>query len=313
MVMPSIMPPGGFGPPLDPVTKQPMKEWVEQWGVTMVANEETGFAGLPKPGHFILEDVTRWDKVVKAPPYPDGFFDADWEAMAKKDLEKVDRENLAVIGLGGYGPFQQLVAFMGFTEGLCALIEEPDAVKELLNYIMEYYIPIIEKVVEYYKPDIVMIGDDTASKLDPFFSLAVYRDIFKPIYARQFKMAKERGIPVQFHNCGRCEDFIPDMLDVGVRFWDPAQTKNDLLGIKEKYKGQLAICGGFDFVPPGDRDVTEEDLRSKVRETLDKYAPGGGYAFCGGILGKAGDQEQTMKINGWVQDEVAKYGANYYK
>ncbi|GHV15834.1 hypothetical protein FACS189493_0380 [Spirochaetia bacterium] len=312
MVMPSILG-GPMGPGPGAPGEKPRTEWVDPWGVTYVANEETGFAGLPKPGHFILEDVTQWDKVVKAPKLPDNFYTSDWEAMAKKDMEKIDRSQTGVLTMGGFMPFQQLVAFMGFTEGLCALIEEPEAVKELLNYITDYYIPINDKIVEFYKPDIVYLLDDTASKYDPFFSLKVYQDIFVPIYKRLTKSAVDRGIPLQFHNCGRCEDFVPDMIDFGVRFWDPAQTKNDLLGIKEKYKGKIAICGGFDFVPPGDGDITEELVRSKVRETIDKYAPGGGYAFCGGILGRAGAQEQTTKINGWVQDEVAKYGANYYK
>ncbi|MDR1909076.1 MAG: veratrol--corrinoid protein metyltransferase [Spirochaetaceae bacterium] len=314
MVMPSIMmPPGGGGFGGGAPGAAPPREWVDQWGVPYIANEETGFAGLPKPGAFILQDINDWEKVVKHPPYPDEFFTADWEAMAKKDLANIDRTQTNVLGMGGFMPFQQVIAFMGFTEGLCALMEEPDAVKDMLNYIADYYVPICERIVEYYKPDLVYLLDDTASKDYPFFSLEVYRDIFKPIYKRLTKTAFERGIPLVFHNCGCCEDFVPDMIDFGVHFWDPAQTKNDLLGIKAKYGDRLAICGGWDFIPPADRETTEEDIRSSVRAAIDKYAPGGAYSFCGGVLGKAGDFEKTMQMNGWAQDEVAKYGANYYK
>ncbi|MDR1909729.1 MAG: veratrol--corrinoid protein metyltransferase [Spirochaetaceae bacterium] len=312
MVSPSILGPAGPGPQVEP-GQTPPREWVDQWGVPYVANEETGFAGLPKPGAFLLKDVTEWEKVVKAPKYPDEFFTADWEAMAKKDLEKIDRTQTNVLAMAGFMPFQQVIAFMGFTEGLCALMEEPEAVKDMLNYIADYYVPICERVVEYYKPDIVYLLDDTASKDYPFFSVEVYRDIFKPIYKRLTQKAVDRGIPLQFHNCGCCEEFVPDMIDLGVHFWDPAQTKNDLLGIKEKYGKNFAVCGGFDFVPPADREATEEEVREYVRGVIDKYAPGGGYAFCGGILGKAGDMELNMKLNGWVQDEVTKYGGAFYK
>jgi hypothetical protein len=313
MVMPSIMMgAGGPGPGGAPGAAPP-REWVDQWGVPYIANEETGFAGLPKPGAFILKDITEWEKVVKAPKYPDEFFTADWEAMAQKDMANIDRSQTAVLAMGGFMPFQQVVAFMGFTEGLCALVEEPDAVKDMLNYITDYYVPICERIVEYYKPDIVYLLDDTASKDYPFFSLEVYRDIFKPIYKRLTKTAFERGIPIQFHNCGCCEEFVPDMIDFGVHYWDPAQTKNDLVGIKAKYGKQLGICGGFDFVPPADRAATEEEVREYVRGIIDKYAPGGAYAFCGGVLGRASKMEETMQLNGWVQDEVSKYGATFYQ
>jgi hypothetical protein len=312
MVNPSILGPGGPGPAPEPGAAPP-REWKDTWGVPYVANEETGFAGIPKPGAFILHDINDWEKVVKAPKYPDEFYTADWEAMAKKDLEKIDRDQTIVLTMAGFMPFQQIIGFMGFTEGLCALVEDPDTVKDLLNYITDYYIPINDRIVEYYKPDIVYLLDDTAAKDYPFFSLEIYRDIFKPIYKRLTKSAVDRGIPIQFHNCGRCEDFVPDMIDFGVHFWDPAQTKNDLLGIKAKYGKQLGIVGGFDYVPPADRDATEEEVREYVRGILDKYAPGGGFHFAGGVLGRADKMEQTMKMNGWVQDEVAKYGATFYK
>jgi hypothetical protein len=312
MVSPSIMGHAGPGPAVSP-GQTPPREWVDRWGVPYIANEETGFAGLPKPGAFILQDIKDWEKVIKAPHYPDEFFTADWEALAKKDLENIDRSQTNVLVSGGFMPFQQVIAFMGFTEGLCALVEEPDAVKDMLNYITDYYLPINERIIEYYQPDIVYLLDDTASRDHPLFSLEVYRDIFKPIYQRLTKTAVERGIPLQFHNCGCCEDFVPDMIEIGVHFWDPAQTKNDLIGIKEKYGKQFAVCGGFDFVPPADRAATEEEVREYVRSVLDKYAPGGAYAFCGGILGRASKSEETRQMNGWVQDEVKQYGATFYQ
>jgi hypothetical protein len=54
-------------------------------------------------------------------------------------------------------------------------------------------------------------------------------------------------------------------------------------------------------------------VREYVRGILDKYAPGGGYHFAGGVLGRASKAEETMQMNGWVQDEVAKYGATILK
>ncbi|MCL1803300.1 MAG: veratrol--corrinoid protein metyltransferase [Eubacteriaceae bacterium] len=309
-VSPSIMGPPMMGPP--PSEGNTRAEWTDAWGITRTAVEEAGNAGLPKPGHFILDDVTKWDKAVKWPEYPEGFESADWGAMAASDLKDFDREMVGVSAGGGFGPFTMLISYMGFTEGLCALLEEPEAVKEMLDHICSYYMPIIEKVVEHYKPDIFTMGDDTAAKYAPFFSVEVYQDIFKPIYARMAKPAVDRGIPIQFHNCGKCEAFIPDMIDFGVKYWDPAQESNDLVQVMQEYKGQITVVGGFDFVPETDSDLSEEKVRAYARTAIDKYAPGGGYIFCGGIVGRASDIERTTKLNAAIQDEVKTYGGQFY-
>ncbi|MCL1803052.1 MAG: veratrol--corrinoid protein metyltransferase [Eubacteriaceae bacterium] len=310
-VTPSILP-GMMGPPPSE-DGSPRVEWTDAWGITRTAVEEVGMAGLPKPGHFILDDVTKWDKVVKWPEYPEGFNTVDWEAMAKEDMKDINRDEVGVVTSGAFGPFTTLINYMGFTEGLCALLEEPESVKEMLNNICDYYMPIVEKTTEYYQPDIFSMFDDTAAKYAPFFSVEVYKDIFKPIYTRLTQPANDRGIPIQFHNCGRAEDFVPDMIDFGVKYWDPAQTSNDLLQVKEDFKGQIAVCGGFDFVPEVGRDTTEEEIREFVRGVINKYAPGGGFAFCGGVTGRAGDAAKTQQLNDWVLDEVDTYGESFYK
>jgi len=288
----------------------PREKWKDLWGVTYVANSETGFGGLPQPGNFLIKDITKWDEVVKKPDKDVAGY--DWEGKVAESLKDVDRTQTAVMASIGIMPFEQLMAFMGFTEGLCALVEEPEACKELLSFMCDYIVPIVEKTVEYWNPDIVGIGDDSASKYAPFFSMETYKEIFSPVYARLFKPAVDRGIPIDFHNCGKCEAQIDEMVRLGVRFWNPAQTENDLLGIKARHKN-LAICGGWDFVPGPGGEVTEEEIRASVRESIDKYAKGGQFMFGGGYLGRADDQERTMVINGWAMDEAKKYGKDYYK
>jgi hypothetical protein len=297
--------------PAPPPGVDPPKEYVDRWGVPYISTKETGYASLPKPGMFILDDIHNWSKVIKHPPTWENY---DLEAIAKKQYESIDRTQTAVsLMFAPQSPFQQLCAFMGHTEGLIAMHEETEAVHELLDYLMAWFEPLVVKSLDVFKPDLFNIADDTATKDYPFFSVEMYREYFKPYYARLAKHATDRGIMVVFHNCGRCEDFIPDMLDFGVRYWNPAQTTNDLLSIKEKYKGKLVICGGWDFVPPLDREITEEEVRQKVRDTIDKYAPGGGYVFQGGIMGSADTPELNQKRALWIADEVYNYGSEFYK
>ncbi len=282
------------------------------WGVSYVANKETAWASLPEPNNFLLKDITKWRDIIKAPEID---LNIDWEAMAKADYAKseIDRNVSAVISSAFLMPFQQLMAFMGFTEGLCALYEEPEEVKELLNYLTDFYIPIIEKTLDYYKPDIYYMLDDTASRYAPFFSPKVYSDIFRPIYDRLAKPANDRGIPIGFHNCGKCEAFIDQMVDFGVRYWDPAQHDNDLLGIKAKYGRKLAIVGGWEVhLLPNWPNVSEDEIRQTIYDTIDKLAPDGGYMFIGGVLAMPGD-ERNEYLQKFVKETAEEYCHHYYE
>jgi hypothetical protein len=295
----------------DMMAGKPMPEKVtNEWGVTMVGNKEGMGGMLPEPGKFLLKDIHDWKKVIKAPP-PLETSDSWWADKAKKDIEKahIDR-NLTLATVGGqYSPFTSLINFMGFDEGLCALFEEPEEVKEFLNWQCDYYTPVIEQIIKHYKPDFLSMFDDTATRRNPFFSLAMYKDIFKPLYQRLSKPYVDKGIWVEFHNCGRCEDFVPDMCDFGVRAWDPAQTDNDLVSIKEK--NAVSALGGWDFVPPADGNITEELVRQQARDTINKYAPGGHYAFFGIVMTETGDPKGG-EYNAWLMDEVQTLAANYY-
>lgn len=283
----------------------------DMWGVNYVANEESGFAALPEPNHFMLKDITEWEKVIRNPQMPD----VDWEQMAKKDLETamIDRSKTAVMLPCELSPFQQLMAFMGFNEGLCAMFEEPDAVKDLLDYLTDFVVGLTEKAIEYYQPNIFYILDDSATKLNPFVSVEMYRDLLKPYYIRLSKPANDRGIPIQFHNCGRCEDYLEDMIDFGVKITDPSQGTNDLKGIKDKYKDKLALAGCWEWIVPETwPEVSEEAVRQSVRDIIDTYAPGGGFAFGGGAVGRFGDQT-IENVNHWVQEEAYYYGKKCYR
>ena len=278
----------------------------DMWGVRYVADANTG-ATLPEPGNFILEDIEDWEKVIKFPERPEGI---DYEKMYEHDLKamNVNRELSATMAGPGLMPFQQLVAFMGFTEGLCALATDPDSVKDMLNAMVDWIEPVMQATIDYYKPDIWYILDDSCAKQTPFFSMETYRDVFKPIYMRLAKPAMERGIPIEFHNCGKFELQIPDMLDFGVKYADPAQETNDLLKIQQDYKGKLCIVGGWDWdhhIPANWPDFEEEEIRQGVRDAIDKYGPQGGYACGGGVPGM---NDAARRVNEIVRDEVHWYG-----
>ena len=58
-------------------------------------------------------------------------------------------------------------------------------------------------------------------------------------------------------------------------------------------------------------DVSEEELRASVRETIDRYAPAGNFGLIGMIL--YADPAKMMGTMSVMSDECLKYGTDYFK
>ena len=281
------------------------------WGIDYIATYETGNALIPKPGEFILKDITKWRDIVKAPDISH----IDWEKMAKEDLERTggDRTQSALSFNMHVGYFQNLMGLMGFSEGLCAMFEYPEEVSELFDYMCSFYCSVAEHIIDYYNPDILSLMDDTAAWANPFISADMYHELVMPYHYRQAKFGRDRGLPITMHNCGKCEGILDDFIHIGVKQWDPAQTCNDLDAVKKKYGNSLVIAGGWDgrgrLLAP---DVTDEELYDSVRQSINRLAPGGGYVFSGGFLGPLDDREVKRK-NAVLIKAVDEIGHAFYR
>lgn len=285
----------------------------DPWGVHYTTESSAGtVASIPEPNNFILKDITRWDEVIKVPAH---FKDWDWERAAKAELAKIpwDHEQQIFVGKGWDDFFQQFIGMMGFTEGLCALHEEPEAVHALLDFMCDTVIDITKNVLYYYKPEAYYMLDDSASKYTPFVGREMFEEFFVPRYKRTLDLVRDAGLPVFYHNCGRCEDLLPPMVRLGVKVWDPAQTENDLVEIKNRFGRQLIINGGFEFKPRNIDAVTEEEAREAVREAFAKLAPNGSWIFSGGVYTLDRMDPKVQQINGWIVDEAQRLSVEVYK
>ncbi len=290
------------------------EEKIDMFGVKWVAAPESNGALLPEPNNFILKDIRQWRDVVKLPDISG----IDWEMMAKKDIEAAEKqgfnfnETAKEITLH-VGYFQTLMALMGFTEGLMALYEEPEECKALLNYICDFWCEVYDKCFDYYAPDTFGQSDDTAAWKSPFISLEMYRDIFKPLYIREAKIGMDRGLPGELHCCGKCDLFADDWNDFGIRYWNPAQTSNDLDTIKKNHPKDLVIVGGWDYRGRlCDEDIGEDEFKQTIIDTYDRLAPGGGFISMCGVSGDFND-ETVKKKSRWCREVAETYGENFYK
>lgn len=299
MVMPSLF--------MD--LKSPDGYKMDEFGVELTTTSASMGAHMPVPGRVLLKDIRKWRDVIKSPDISD----VDWAALAEKDLAKKDpANNPVVISAGGY--FMTLMNFMTFTEGLCAMYEEPEEVYALFEYLSEYYLEKQRALTKYYNPDVYCIADDTAAWQFPFISEKMYRELVYPFHRKHAEMALDDGLFVTMHDCGKCETFIDDWVEMGVSAWEPAQVSNDLVAIKKKYGRRLAIMGGWDNtgrISFADQ-VTDEELREALYRYVDTLAPNAGFAFLAMMNGSQEDEEVKRK-SAIIEDVYQNYAKSYYK
>ena len=287
----------------------------DMWGVPYKQASSGTNAMMPDTGFHLFEDIADWRKSIK---FPEALpvNELDWHGMYENSLKMfhVDREQSAVKCGPGLGPFQELVAMMGFDNGLMALYTDPEEVKAMFMAMVDYLEPYYTRLIDEFKPDLWYMLDDTCAKETPFFSPAIYEEVFLPVYRRLAKPANDRGIPIVFHNCGKVDEFIPFMLDFGVKILEPMQETNDIPSLKEQYKGKLGLVGGWDWgvrIPKNYPEYDEEEFRQGIRDVIDYDAPGGAYGFLGWPISYPGDPV-CAEITRIMRDEAHWYGRKVY-
>lgn len=281
----------------------------DDWGVEYTSVPSANGSFIPSGTHtndYLIKDLHHWYDYIEKPRLYDGI---DWKRKAHEDFEGFDRNWTAVVNGSPLMPFQQLMAMLGFNDGLVALYEEPEVCAEILDYMLDYLVPHMEACMDAYEPDLFYLLDDTATQRAPFISLELFREVILPAYRRLCKPAIDRGVPLVYHNCGKCEAFLPDMVRLGVRYWDPAQTQNDLHGLQETLceEYNFNIIGAFTWEEPKSwPEISEEYVCAQMRKNIDEYAPGGHFLACAAIIGPGGDP-LTAQVNSWLARESYYY------
>lgn len=276
-------------PVIEVIEASASKEGLDPFGVYWKVNN---MGPIPDSSHFLLEDVTEWEKVVKIPDISG----IDFKAIAEMEAEMmpVDRNQVLtqVFHLGG--TWDRLVAFMGHENALISLLEEPEACMDFFDAMTEYRIRCVEKMIDVYAPDIVIDCCDCAAARGMLMSPETWRTLIKPSLKRYGDYVRSRGVIYQMHCCGKAEDIVEDFIDIGARMWHSSQPENDLVSLERKYRGKLCFEGGWDSLgKPGTIDATDDDIRQEVRRCMDTYGKEGNYIMQAALLSEKGNSVMT--------------------
>lgn len=175
----------------------------------------------------------------------------------------------------GFSLFERAWSMRGMETLLVDFYENPEFVRDLLNAIADYD---IEQVDEAFKYDIdaVLFGDDWGMQTGLLFGRALWEEFFRPVLRRMYAKVKDSGGKVFIHCCGKVEELLDDLIDIGVDCFNPFQPEvMDIHALLRRYRGRLCFHGGLSLqqtLPHG----SVADVRN---ETLDRIALGrdGGY------------------------------------
>lgn len=267
-----------------------------QWTFDAVTSAPMVTPGQPP----ILTDITKWKKQVRFPDLES----INWERDARNAELLIDNNMLRSCVLFN-GGFERMHSLMGFANALYALVDEPEACNEFMGAMADHKIKVIQKLHQHYKVENIFYHDDWGTQQSLFFSLDIWQQIIKPHLKRIIDACKERGIYASVHSCGHMEKVIPSLVELGVDCWDPAQTMNDVAGIKRRFGDRLCISGATDNAIMGDDSLSEEEIRSYVRKQIDELGKGGGYMPMSVAL-----NSRSLIL---LLKETLSYGSTFYK
>ena len=169
---------------------------------------------------------------------------------------------------------------MGLEEFSYAWRDSPGEVERVMAAHAEYARSMAQRYADRPEVRFVAVCDDMAFKSGPIFPPPWMREVWLPMLAHVVEPLVRRGVRIIFHSDGNIEQFIPDLMGIGVAAINPLEplAGMDLAALKREYGAALTLIGGVDcaqLLTFG----TPATIRDEVRRLLDVGAPGGGFVI----------------------------------
>jgi uroporphyrinogen decarboxylase len=167
--------------------------------------------------------------------------------------------------------------FLGMTEALCMLHDNPRFIIEMLDFWFGHQWEIIERACDLVMPDVVCIWEDLAYKNGPFVSPEMYCRFFAPYHRETARRLTARGVRHLLVDCdGNIDILLPLFLENGITGTYPLECQSDADPVKFRrtYGKRVELIGGIDK-----RALVKgrETTRAEVERKLSQLVPESGY------------------------------------
>ena len=199
------------------------------------------------------------------------FPEEEWKPYIE-EMEKIDRNEYFATLFYAPGIFEQCHYLMEISNCLINFYEEPECMKELIEYITDFELAYAEQVCKYLKPDALFHHDDWGSQISTFISPAMFEEFFLPSYKRLYGFYKDHGVQVIMHHSDSyAATLVPYMIDMGIDIWQGVMRSNNIADLLDKYDGQITFMGGIDSAEVDFPGTNDEIIAKKVREACEEF------------------------------------------
>jgi hypothetical protein len=174
------------------------------------------------------------------------------------------------------GPFWQLREWLGF-ESLCMMLhDDPEFIREMIEFWQDFIVALLKRVLKYFQPDWFHISEDMAYKKFSMISPQMCREFLMPCWRKWGEIIRQAGVPIYaIDSDGYIGELIPLWIEVGICCCDPVEVAagNDLNAFQSRFGKNMAYCGGVDkrCIAEGGKTLEEEIKR------IEPVIAGGGY------------------------------------
>lgn len=217
--------------------------YVDEWGIGHEkAADGSHFERLLHP----LEQVETVEEIENypfpAPAQEEQVITAINKVEAIKDMGYVAMVPVMPVGGTIFWPCYKLRGMENF---LCDLCINEDLTRILINKITDICVSQA-RLAAITKPDVLILADDLGTQLSTYMSPVLFRRWIKPGLRKVIAAAKEvyPEVLVKFHSDGAIQDFIPDLIEIGIDILNPIQPEcMDPLIIKKLYGDRISLNG----------------------------------------------------------------------
>lgn len=140
--------------------------------------------------------------------------------------------------------FERMHFLRGMENVFLDLYSEKERIEKLADRIVEYDLGLIHNLSSRFSSHIQGLGftDDWGTEKGLLINPEMWKEFFKPRYARIFGAIHQAGWHIWMHSCGKVNDIIQDLIDIGVNVINLGQPR--VLGIEEigkRFSGHICF------------------------------------------------------------------------